>query len=89
MTTGVSEIRSDPFFLRSTSPRPALIAYLLPWLVHVRPGCTDGVMGGDDEPGRSTLSTNLPFDAIELSYVQSGGTAHVEVQVYEFCTSAN
>jgi hypothetical protein len=43
----------------------------------------------DVAPGRRIMTTTLPFDAIEVTYNQTGGTAAVEVQVYEFCTSSN
>ena len=52
-------------------------------------GTTNGTGGGDEDAGRHAINTSLPFDAIELNYVQSGGTAGLEVQVYEFCTSTN
>jgi hypothetical protein len=45
--------------------------------------------GGDTETGRRAIETQLDFDAIELTYTQTGGTADVEVQVHEFCTSVN
>lgn len=50
---------------------------------------TSGVTSGDKPAGRRAVGTSLPFDAIEFSYDQTGGTATVEVQVYEFCTSVN
>jgi hypothetical protein len=50
---------------------------------------TNGATSGDVDAGRNTMETHLPFDAIEFTYSQSGGTAAVEVQAYEFCTSAN
>lgn len=52
-------------------------------------GSNNGVTGGNVSPGRHAMSTFLPFDAIEVTYAQSGGTANVEVQIYEFCTSTN
>lgn len=73
----------------SVSPTETITTYLDGVMQETQAFGTDGVMGGDDEPGRNVMSTNLPFDAIELGYVQSGGTAHVEVRIYEFCTSAN
>jgi hypothetical protein len=48
-----------------------------------------GSTNGDVEAGRRVMATNLPFDAIEVTYAQTGGTAEVELQVYEFCTSTN
>lgn len=48
-----------------------------------------GATSGDVEAGRRVMATNLPFDAIEVTYAQTGGTAEVELQVYEFCTSTN
>lgn len=50
---------------------------------------TNGVTSGDKPVGRRAMGTSMPFDAIEFSYDQAGGTATVEVQVYEFCTSVN
>lgn len=50
---------------------------------------SNGVTNSDTAPGRRARATNLAFDAIELVYAQTGGTADVEVQVYEFCTSTN
>lgn len=50
---------------------------------------TSGTQGGDVPAGRRAIGTALPFDAIELSYLQSGGTADLEIQIYEFCTSNN
>ena len=41
------------------------------------------------EGGRRAIGTTMPFDAIEMTYTQTGGAADVEVQVYEFCTSTN
>jgi hypothetical protein len=52
-------------------------------------GDTNVVGGGDEPPRRSTMSTTMSFDAIELTYAQTGGTATTEVQIHEFCTSAN
>lgn len=49
----------------------------------------NGVTNSDKATGRRARDTNLAFDAIELVYAQTGGTADVEVQVYEFCTSVN
>lgn len=48
-----------------------------------------GSTSSDVEAGRRLMATNLPFDAIEVTYAQTGGTASVELQVYEFCTSSN
>lgn len=31
------------------------------------------------------IPTNLPFDAIEMSYTQSAGTQYREIRVFEFC----
>ena len=50
---------------------------------------TSGSTTGDRDAGRSAIVTTKPFDAIEYAYSQSGGTAAVEVQVFEFCTSTN
>jgi hypothetical protein len=52
-------------------------------------GPNNGVDGGDQPVGRRAIGTNLPFDAIELTYAQSAGTADVAVRIYEFCTSVN
>ncbi len=52
-------------------------------------GGSGGATSGDKEAARRLMATNLSFDAIEFTYAQSGGTAAVEVQAYEFCTSAN
>jgi hypothetical protein len=48
-----------------------------------------GSTNEDVAGGRRAIVTNTAFDAIELSYAQSGGTADVEVRIYEFCTSVN
>lgn len=48
-----------------------------------------GVTSGERTTGRRAIGTNLPFDAIEFAYSQSGGIADVEVRVHEFCTSTN
>lgn len=50
---------------------------------------TNGSTSGNRETGRRAFQTTLPFDAIELSYTQTSGTADVEVRVHEFCTSVN
>jgi hypothetical protein len=50
---------------------------------------TNGTTNGNVEAGRSGIMTTLPFDAIEFTYAQTTGTADVEVQVHEFCTSLN
>jgi hypothetical protein len=47
------------------------------------------VDGFDHEPGRHAMGTTLPFDAIELTYVQSGSSGPIEMRVHEFCTSTN
>lgn len=55
-------------------------------------GAANTAFGSTNEDvvgGRRAIGTSKAFDAIELSYAQSGGTADVEVQVYEFCTSTN
>ena len=49
----------------------------------------NGATDSDVEAGRRVMDTNLPFDAIEVTYAQTGGTADVELQVYEFCISTN
>lgn len=48
-----------------------------------------GSTNEDVAGGRRAIGTTKAFDAIELSYAQSGGTADVEVRIYEFCTSVN
>lgn len=50
---------------------------------------TNGSTSGSKPAGRRGIGTVLQFDAIELIYAQSGGTATVDIQVYEFCTSFN
>lgn len=50
---------------------------------------TNGSTSGNVEAGRRAITTTLPFDAIEFAYAQASGTADVEVQVHEFCTSTN
>jgi hypothetical protein len=52
-------------------------------------GGESAVDGFDREAGRTVIDTNLPFDAIELTYSQSGSTGPIEVRIHEFCTSAN
>ena len=52
-------------------------------------GSVNNVSGGDVQRGRRAIGTAQQFDAIELAYAQSGGSASSEVQVYEFCTSTN
>ncbi|MGH8481862.1 MAG: hypothetical protein ACRES8_05320 [Nevskiaceae bacterium] len=49
----------------------------------------NGTTNEDVEAGRNAMNTNLDFDAIEVTYTQTGGTADLEVQVYEFCTTVN
>lgn len=49
----------------------------------------NGSTSGDQDAGRHAITTTLPFDAIEFSYAQASGTADVQVQVHEFCTSTN
>lgn len=49
----------------------------------------NGTTSGDVDAERRSIVTSLPFDAIEFAYAQSGGTADVEVHVYEFCTSVD
>ena len=51
-------------------------------------GNSGGVQGGNETAGRRAMGTTLQFDAIELTYLQTGGAA-VEIQLYEFCTSTN
>jgi hypothetical protein len=50
---------------------------------------TNGTTAGDVDAGRNAMVTTKPFDAIEFTYTQSSGTASVEVQAFEFCTSTN
>ncbi|HUR41360.1 MAG TPA: hypothetical protein VM240_09350 [Verrucomicrobiae bacterium] len=52
-------------------------------------GSVNNVSGGNVQRGRRAISTVQQFDAIEVTYTQSGGTASSELQVYEFCTSTN
>lgn len=52
-------------------------------------GGESAVDGFDRDAGRSVISTTLPFDAIEMSYAQSGSNGPIEVRIHEFCTSAN
>jgi hypothetical protein len=52
-------------------------------------GGESAVDGFDREAGRSAIGTNLPFDAIEMTYGQSGSSGPIEVRVHEFCTSTN
>jgi hypothetical protein len=49
----------------------------------------NGSTSGNVEAGRRAITTTKDFDAIELSYTQTSGTADVQVQVHEFCTSTN
>ena len=49
----------------------------------------NGSASGNQDAGRHAITTTLPFDAIEFSYAQASGTADVQVQVHEFCTSTN
>ena len=48
-------------------------------------GGADNVSGTDREVRLRRMETSLPFDAVELVYAQSGGTADVEIHVHEFC----
>jgi hypothetical protein len=50
---------------------------------------TNGTTSGDVDAGRRAIVTVQPFDAIEVTYSQSSGTAGVEVRAFEFCTSTN
>ena len=50
---------------------------------------SNGTTNEDVAAGRNAMDTNLDFDAIEVTYTQTGGTADLEVQVHEFCTSVN
>jgi hypothetical protein len=50
---------------------------------------TNGSTNSDVAAGRRAMATTLAFDAIEVTYAQTGGTGDVEMRVYEFCTSVN
>lgn len=52
-------------------------------------GGESAVDGFDREAGRTAIDTNLPFDAIEMTYGQSGSNGPIEVRIHEFCTSTN
>lgn len=74
----------------SASPAITISTYLDGTLQQTGNVAGPSVVDGFDRPsGRSAIGTNLPFDAIELSYTQSGGTGPIELRVHEFCTSVN
>lgn len=52
-------------------------------------GGESAVDGFDHDASRTVLDTDLPFDAIEYTYSQSGSSGPIEVRIHEFCTSAN
>jgi hypothetical protein len=80
-------VRSDGDSLNTTE---TLTTYLDGTLQETGPvGATNGTTNGNVEAGRRAMTTTLPFDAIEFTYAQTSGTADVEAQVYEFCTSTN
>jgi hypothetical protein len=49
----------------------------------------NGTTSGDVDAGRRSITTSMPFDALEFTYAQTSGTADVQVHVHEFCTSVN
>lgn len=82
---GIARGTGDSFNTAET-----ITTYLDGTLQETRPAnAANGSTSGDVEAGRRAITTTMAFDAIEFSYAQTSGTADVEVQVHEFCTSVN